>query len=126
MSKETKKHRVLVDVTIEGKKYLANQVVIMSAALAASHVKNGQLDDNAAAVKYAESEGAEAVVHISAAEAEAAAEQLAAKEKASKIDALKADLVALEKQLAAAPAADKATIEGAIAKAKDELKSLEA
>lgn len=50
-----KKARVLVDCSIEGKAYKPNDVVELDDKVIAAAEKDGSVDSNAAAVKYAES-----------------------------------------------------------------------
>ena len=126
MAKATaKKYRVLSDVTVENQRYLVNQLVLMAVAVAAQHVKDGQLDDSDAAVKYLESQGVEPIVHISAEEAAAAAEQLEAEKKAQALAALEAEIKALEVKLGEVAEADKATIQAEIDAKKAELSTLQ-
>lgn len=53
----TKKVRVLVDATIDGVPYKSGQVVELDAETAKPYLKDGVLDDAAAAVKWALTEG---------------------------------------------------------------------
>ena len=67
----TKKVRILVDHTVDEKKYRANDVVEFDAEAAAPLVKDGVADDNKAAVAYAlEQNGGVVVKHEKPAEPE--------------------------------------------------------
>lgn len=88
---KTVRARVLVDVEIEGKKYVCGRhVVEIDGDVAKSFVKDGALDTSAAAVKYAlEEGGAEVVVHTSA-------RQSAADERAAQVAEIEAALAAAD------------------------------
>lgn len=47
-----KKIRILIDTTIDGHRYLCNEVVNLDAKLAKAQVDIGAADDDASAVKY--------------------------------------------------------------------------
>jgi hypothetical protein len=63
--------RMLVDKTIEGVHYKANQAVIYPPALGVGLVNAGEADDQPEAVAYAESETGPAIVHKPKADQEA-------------------------------------------------------
>ena len=69
---------VLLDARIDGVDYRAGQVVSLDAALAATNVDHGVVDDHAEAVAYRLSQGEEVVEHVDSIDAdvieEAAAE----------------------------------------------------
>jgi hypothetical protein len=70
-----KRVRILVDRTVEGLQYKANQVVDFPESIAKQLIETGEVDDSKGAVKYCmEQLGAEPIVHEEAAERAATAQ----------------------------------------------------
>lgn len=69
-----KKARILVDKEIDGVFYKVNQVIEADSALIKELVREGAVDDSAAAVKYCIDQGANPILHQTPADVAAAAD----------------------------------------------------
>lgn len=73
MAKNKVKARILADVTVDGKKYQANQAVAFNVDQAKALEKSGQVDTSPAAVAYVVSIGTKVIEHEDDEVAESAA-----------------------------------------------------
>lgn len=90
-----KLHLVLVAGLIGALEVKATQILNIDTELAKPYVKDGALDPSPAAVKYYKEQGSEVVEYITD-------DEKAAAERAAQADALSAEIVALEAELAKA------------------------
>jgi hypothetical protein len=114
-----KKARILVNQTLDGIDYKVNQVIDADSALIKDLVKQGSVDDNAAAVKHCiDNEGAEPILH------QTSEEVVAQNERKEAINNLSGEIAKLRADWAAASDADKPAIETAAAAKEAELAKL--